>query len=196
MAMFLVHPSTQGNSANDHSFDNADPKLSHGLQVGRKHTNARTDWASWESLRSALSGQDVTQVLRRWQSELNRSAADEIAPMVNELQSAIQEGISSLKLTARADSILDKHQSDVLLSICLIETLQEVATSFCSTYGIVSTYVFSGWHSIELESLETQMIASGWCPNHVHMCRKVFGLATLIFSSTISRPFQRTHPNC
>ena len=116
--------------------------------------------------------------------------------MLDNLQSAIQEGIFLTKLMLSADSIPKGHQTDALLSVCLIETLQEVITSLCSTHKIASSYIFSGWHSLELRHLEHQMAASGWCPNHVQMCRKVFGLATLIFSSTISRPFQRTHPEC
>ena len=196
MAMPHLRPSIQGYSAKERTFDISSAEIPHGSQVRRMQPSVRTDWASWESLLSALTGRDIAHVLRCWQKELNSSAADGIVPMLDNLQSAIQEGIFLTKLMLSADSIPKGHQTDALLSVCLIETLQEVITSLCSTHKIASSYIFSGWHSLELRHLEHQMAASGWCPNHVQMCRKVFGLATLIFSSTISRPFQRTHPEC
>lgn len=196
MSVPHIRPSIQAGFAKDYALGVGFSELSRDLHSQNNRPNIRTDWTSWNSLLSALLGQDVTSVLYCWQSELNSSTTDEITLMLNDLHSAIQEGITSLKLILSTHDRRHEQHTDALLSVCLIETLQEAITSFCSTYRIVSSYAFSGWHSFELKSLETQMVSCGWCPNHVEMCRKVFGLAALIFSSTLSRPFQRTHPDC
>lgn len=188
--------SFEADSAKDLTFKSRSSEIPHCSRLQTTIPNVRSDWVSWESLSSTLSGQDVTHVLHCWLSELNVLATGEITLLLGDLQSAIQEGISSVKQIPSADGISNEHHADTLLSVCLIETLQEVVASLCSTYGIAGSHNFFDWRSLDLKGLETQMVASGWCPNHVHMCRKVFGVAALIYSCTIFRPFQRTHPEC
>lgn len=188
--------SFETDSAKDLTFTSWHSEISHCSRLQTTTPSVRSEWVSWDSLSSILSGQDVTHVLRYWLNELNVLATSEITLLLSDLQSAIQEGILSVKQTLSADDLSNEHHADTLLSACLIETLQEVVTSLCSTYRIASSRAFSSWPSLELKGLETQMVASGWCPNHVHMCHKVFGVAALIYSSTILRPFQRTHPEC
>lgn len=194
--MTRVHFGIQEDSVKDHSFDAAVAHLPHASQLQRRYPSVRKAWATWDALLSTMSGQDVTHILRCWQRELNSLTTENVANSINDLQFAIQEGINSSRTMLSADNTSTEDQTSVLLSVCLIETLQEAITSLCSTYSVVSPYTFSGWHSLELNLLESQMVASGWCPNHVHMCRQVFGPSALIFSSTMSRPFQRKHPNC
>lgn len=194
--MPLVHYGRQRNYFEDHGFDATISQLPHGSQLQQRHPSVRKDWASWNALLSALSGQDVTHVLRCWQKELNSLSTDDASHLINDLQSAVQGGIDSSRLMLSADGTSPEDRTSVLLSVFLIEILQQVVTSLCSTYSIVSPYTFSDWQSLDLKFLETQMVASGWCPNHVQMCRQVFGPSALIFSSTMSRPIRRTHSNC
>ena len=89
-----------------------------------------------------------------------------------------------------------KHIADCATeAVLLLETVDQILDSVLDLLQVAPS-VPKRLPECMLQGLEERMVSNGWCPNHVKMCWKSFGLSALVYASRIARPHQRVHTRC
>lgn len=143
-----------------------------------------------------LNTAQLRQILKVWAQKLSSLQACEATIELQRVEAVLRNTIFGLtNHNEQCNESLDSSNIWLLETYCIIEALNLARLSVLACTDKDEPYSTIDYYA-RFQPLERSMIKHGWCPNHIKMCYKTFGISSLYFASGISRRPRRSHETC